>query len=152
MNDRDRIYTGSFSEWGLPDGTVLVSLDRSRVEIVYDGGRARLIDLGTFFERTVMEYRIESLPNGYEFDADGNIRRYRGGKEPLEVGVLYETLAAYLKRNPAAELQPSLASLSDTMQLRGFNVDWTACTPCPFEGHHVVVHGGYCFVRSLDDD
>ena len=93
MNARDKIYTGKVSEWGLPDGTVLIECgDEEEVWMVYKDWISPFEDKSFKCDLTCTHYKIKSIPKGYGFDSGGNIKRYWDGKEPLEVGmvVLFE--------------------------------------------------------------
>lgn len=71
MNARDRIYTGKVSEWGLPDGTVVVRTCSGAERTINNNGNY----LGDGVTDVFCEYKIKSLPKGYGFDSDGNIKR-----------------------------------------------------------------------------
>lgn len=76
MRDKYKIYTGKVSEWGLPNGTVLYECDVPDIKIVYNASKCNSINYSKkFFETTACRFKIKSLPKGYGFDADGNIKR-----------------------------------------------------------------------------
>lgn len=84
MNVRDKIYTGKVADWGLPDGTVLHSCSFPDIEIVCNTNKCNFIKCpGDFFEITPCPYKIKTLPRGYDFDDDGNIKRKQHDYPPL---------------------------------------------------------------------
>lgn len=96
MNAKDKIYTGKVSEWGLPDGTVMTCVCTSPNwnDWVIKNQRIKFHETDDGLAHCDNNYKIKSLPDGYEFNEAGEIvkveaKRYWDGKEPLEVGMWF---------------------------------------------------------------